>query len=154
MAHNTEGINDNLLKKANIDFTENITKIAIKFNIKKIIFLSSIGVNGSNTNNRKPFSLNDKCSPYNKYTESKLKAEQYLNKISKSNKIKIIVLRLPLVYGPGVGGSFKRLMHYCSMIPVNPFTSGSGIKSILSISNLFNVIEKCIYTDKIKYFSY
>ena len=36
MAHNTEGINDNLHKKANIDFTENITKIAIKFNIKRL----------------------------------------------------------------------------------------------------------------------
>jgi len=148
LAHNTQGISDNSLKKANVDFTEKITKLAIKFNIKKIIFLSTIGIYGSHTNNRKPFNLNDQNNPYNKYTESKVIAEQYLNKISKSNKIKIVILRLPLVYGPGVAGSFKRLLEYCSIIPINPFASGSGNKSLLSISCLFNVIEKCIYIDK------
>ena len=128
----------------NLKSTVELAKQCSIAGVKRMIFLSSIGVLGSNTNNRKPFLYSDKPNPTDNYALSKYEAEQELSKISKETGLEIVVIRPPLVYGPFAPGNLKRLIKIISYgIPL-PFSLINNKKSLVGIDNLINLITLCI----------
>ena len=131
-------------QKINVQGTYKLTELSAKAGVKRFIFLSTIGVLGNNTNNRSPFSINDQPNPVNNYSKSKYEAEKALLNLSKKYKLEIVILRLPLVYGPVFKGNLSRLLKLINFgIPL-PFAFITNKRSLIGIDNLIDLIITCI----------
>jgi nucleoside-diphosphate-sugar epimerase len=131
-------------KKINTDSTLNLAKQSAKSGVKRLVFLSSIGVNGNQ--NIHPFTESDKPNPQEPYAISKHKAEQGLFKISKKTGMEVVIIRPPLVFGAKAPGNFGRLLHWANAkhpIPL-PFGSVNNSRSLVALDNLVDFIIICI----------
>ena len=105
--------------------------------------MSSVKVNGESTVAR-PFSETDNPAPEDAYGISKREAEDALREISTLTGMEIVIVRPPLVYGPGVKGNFLRLMRLVGRgIPL-PLASISNQRSLVYLGNLVDAITACI----------
>lgn len=129
----------------NVECTKKIAEACVKSGVKRFIFLSSIGVLGVNTNGRRPFSNHDQPNPTEYYSKSKLEAEIELMKISKQSKLEVVILRLPLVYGPKPKGNMAKLLKLVNYNFPLPFKSIRNKRSFIGIDNLTDLIFNCIY---------
>jgi len=129
-------------RKINVEATLNLAKQAVKFGVKRFIFVSSIGVNGSY--NTRPFSEMDEVNPSEPYAISKLEAEQGLLALVKKTDMELIIIRPPLVYGVSAPGNFSRLLKWGSKgIPL-PFGAIDNQRSLVALENLVSFIIHCI----------
>jgi len=129
-------------RKVNVAGTEQLAWMAGKAGIRRFVFLSTIGVNGNTTHDR-PFTEEDKPHPYNPYTLSKFEAEQALLRIASETGMEVVIIRPPLVYGPGNPGNFLQLLHVIAKGWPLPFASIKNIRSFLFIGNLVDAIITC-----------
>ena len=94
----------------NTEITKKIAAQAAEAGVQKFVFLSSVKVNGENTQTE-PFSEKNDPAPKDAYGRSKLSAERALQRISENTKLACTSLRVPLVYGPGVKANVGALLH-------------------------------------------
>ena len=128
--------------KINTLGTLNLAQQAVKSNVKRFIFISSIGVNGNQT--LKPFREQDTPSPVDPYAISKHQAEQGLKKIAKETGLEVVIIRPPLVYGKNAPGNFKRLIDIVyKSIPL-PLGAINNKRSLIYIDNLVDLIANCV----------
>lgn len=131
-------------KEVNVLGTKNLAEQAAKVGVKRLIFLSSIGVNGIYTNEKQQFTNRDAPAPTEAYALSKLEAERQLCNVSSKTGLEIVILRLPLVYGPNVKGNFLRLMDLISAGFPLPLGKINNSRSFIGIDNLIDLILLCI----------
>ena len=121
-----------------------MAKEAVVSKVKRFIFLSSIRVNGNQSN--QPFLEIDTPNPQEPYAISKYEAEQGLFKISKKTRMEVVIIRPPLVFGAKAPGNFGRLLHWVNAkypIPL-PFGSINNSRSLVALDNLVDFIILCI----------
>ncbi|MCB9494755.1 MAG: NAD-dependent epimerase/dehydratase family protein [Desulfobacteraceae bacterium] len=128
--------------KVNCEGTRKLAEQAAENNVGRFIFLSTIGVNGSFTTDA-PFNENSKISPHNNYSMSKYMAELELLKTGRQTGMEIVILRPPLVYGPGVGANFLKLLNLVNRLSLLPFGNVSNKKSFIYLDNLCDAIISC-----------
>jgi len=125
-----------------------LAKVAAKKGVKKFIYLSSIKVNGENTDIGVCFDENTIEKPEGFYAESKFQGEKELQKISKKYNLSYTILRPTIVFGPGAKGSFKTLFKILSFgIPL-PFKDINNVRSMIGISNLIDILVLCIEDER------
>jgi len=130
-------------RRANVEGTVRLVQAAIAAGTKRFVFLSSIGVNGNASPPGRAFSEQDEPAPHNYYSQSKLEAEQEIRKISAGSKLETVIVRAPLVYGPGNPGNFLRLLHVVRKgIPL-PFASVKNCRSLIYLDNLVDALITC-----------
>ena len=135
-------------RKINVEGTLNLARQASSCGVKRFIFLSSIKVNGERTEKSSIFRYNDIPKPKDSYGISKWEAEKGLWKISKQTGLEVVIIRAPLVYGPGAKGNLRRLINLIkSRIPL-PFSLIENQRSLIGIDNLVNLITHCINDHK------
>ena len=122
--------------------TLNLANETFKKGMKRFIFISSIGVNGSNT--LVPFTENDVSSPQSYYAVSKHEAEESLKTLSTLLGFELVIIRPPLVYGLEAPGSFNKLLKLIQKTPFLPFALCNNKRSFISIDNLVDFIFVCI----------
>ena len=132
----------------NVLATENIAREAAKLNIKKFIFLSTVKVYGEKTLPENPFNNKTKLQPSDEYSRSKYKAENILKELSNKYGLKFLIIRIPLVYGPGVGANFLNLIKLVNLNFPLPFGNIRNKRSIIFVGNLADFIFKCIESKK------
>lgn len=121
--------------RLNASASEVLAKTAAAAGVRRFVFLSSIKVNGERTDEH-PFTIDDDPSPQDAYGISKWRAEQALQRVAESTGLNVVILRPPLIYGPGVGANFLRLMSLAhSGIPL-PFARIENRRSLVSTWNL------------------
>jgi nucleoside-diphosphate-sugar epimerase len=128
--------------KVNVEGTLNLARQAAKCGVQRFIFLSSIGVNGNN--NLKPFTDGDTQNPQNPYAVSKYEAEQGLLAIAKETGMEVVIIRPPLVYGPGVKANFASMMKWVNKNIPLPFGAIHNQRSLVALDNLVDFIIHCI----------
>ncbi len=129
-------------RKVNVFGTERLAQMAAKAGVKRFIFISSVKVNGEGSH--LPYTERDFPAPQDAYGVSKREAEDSLARISVETGLQVIILRLPLVYGPGVKANFKNLIKIAGAgIPL-PFKSIHNRRSFLYLGNLVDAIITCI----------
>jgi len=142
-----------IFNSVNFDGTKNLAEQAVKAGVKRLIFLSTIKVNGESTSKifdkinlrENKFFYSDIPKPQNIYSISKLKAEKVLWEISSKTGLEIVILRLPLVYGKFAKGNIERLINLIKIgIPL-PFGSINNKRSLIGIDNLIDLLIKCIH---------
>jgi nucleoside-diphosphate-sugar epimerase len=131
----------------NKEGTKHLAEQAVKAKVKRLIFLSSVKVNGESTGNFDDpiiFTNDDTPNPKDNYAISKFEAEQALWEIASKTNLEIVIVRLPLVYGKEVKGNLKRLIKLIkSKIPL-PFADIKNKRSLIGIDNLVDVLARCI----------
>jgi len=131
-------------RKVNVDSTLNLARQAIIAKVKRFIFISSIKVNGEMTLKSQPFTADDEYIPTDPYGLSKYEAEQGLLALAESSDMEIVIIRPPLVYGPGVKANFSSMMKWIKKgIPL-PFATLNNKRSLIAVDNLVNFITLCI----------
>ncbi|AFI83937.1 epimerase [Methylophaga nitratireducenticrescens] len=131
-------------RKLNVNATIELAGQAAKAGVKRFIFLSSIKVNGESTNNREAFTETDEPKPEDDYGQSKFEAEQALFELTKSSSMEVVIIRPPLVYGPGVKANFACMIKIIKKGLPLPFGSVSNQRSMLAIDNLVDFITLCM----------
>ena len=128
-------------RRVNTQGALTLARLAAARGVSRFVFMSSVKVNGEMTLDN-PFTENDVPLPTDPYAVSKLEAERGLAKIAAGTGLGCVVLRPPLVYGPGVKGNFLRLMMLVRRgIPL-PFASLANKRSLLYVGNLVSAIER------------
>lgn len=132
----------NLYHSINIDGTKQLAEQAASLGVRRLIFLSSIGVNGLNT--KKYFSNTDAPNPTEEYAMSKYEAEKVLIDVSKNTKLEVVIIRSPLVYGKSSPGNIKRLIKLINLGVPLPLDKIQNKRSFIGIDNLVDLLIKCI----------
>lgn len=129
-------------RRVNVAGTQHLANSAANSGVKRLVYVSSIKVNGEATLDA-PFSEKDEPNPQDPYGISKWEAEQALQRISQSTCLEIAIVRPPLVYGPGVGGNFVRMLGWIKKgIPL-PFASINNRRSMIYVENLADALVLC-----------
>lgn len=129
--------------RVNTHGTERLARQAADAGVGRLVYLSSIKVNGEGTDGRAPFSEKDTPSPADAYAISKWRAEEILGRVSKETGLEAVVIRPPLVYGPGVKANFLRLIRWVDRgIPL-PFGKVANKRSLVGLDNLVDLIVTC-----------
>ena len=145
VAHNKNNDMDEF-KKINVDGTLELARKALQTNVKRFIFISSIGVNGNSTHG-KAFTEQDTPNPTNDYTKSKYEAEKALAKLFENTHIDLVIIRPPLIYAHDAPGNFSKLLMLIKLGQFLPFGCTHNQRSFISIENLVSFITACIYHD-------
>lgn len=129
-------------RKVNLRGTERLARQAAQAGVKRFVFMSTIGVNGDNSGD-KPYKEEDVPHPHNPYSVSKYEAERALQKISVETGMEVVIIRAPLVYGPGNPGNFFSLLRIVSKgIPL-PLASIDNARSLVYVGNLVDALATC-----------
>lgn len=131
-------------ERVNVDLTLQLARQAATAGVRRFVFLSSIGVNGVKTEVGTAFSESDQPQPHNPYARSKLKAETGLRQIAKETGLEVVVIRPPLVYGPGVRANFAALMRAVQRGWPLPLGAVHNLRSMVAIDNLVDFIVTCM----------
>ena len=130
-------------RQMNVDWTERLARAAALQRVHRFVYLSSIKVNGEQT--VVPFTEQDPPKPQDPYGVSKWEAEQALARVSKQTGMEIVVIRSPLVYGPGVRGNFLQLLNIVRQgIPL-PLASIHNQRSLIYLGNLVDALARCVH---------
>jgi nucleoside-diphosphate-sugar epimerase len=131
-------------RRVNTLGTETLTRAAAHCGVKRLVFLSSIKVNGESALPDAPFDQASPVKPQNPYAISKWEAEQALTRVSAETGLEVVSLRCPLIYGPGVKGNFLRLLQAVDHgIPL-PLALARNRRSLIYLDNLTNAIATCL----------
>lgn len=131
----------------NIGGTLNLAKQAADVGVRRFIYLSTIKVNGEGQaldDRDGPYSELSSPSPEGPYAVSKWEAEQGLRDIERTTGMEVVILRPPLVYGPGVGANFLALLRWVDKGLPFPFGGVSNQRSLLFLGNLVDAIVLCV----------
>ena len=131
-------------RKVNVDGTLNLARQAAFADVKRFIFLSSIKVNGEETDLEHPFTEDETPLPVDPYGISKYETELGLYELAKKTGMEIVCIRPPLVYGPGVKANFLSMMRWLSLGVPLPFGAVYNKRSLVALDNLVDLIVTCI----------
>ncbi|MES2535052.1 MAG: SDR family oxidoreductase [Pseudomonadota bacterium] len=130
-------------RAVNVDATMNLARQAVAHGIRRFVFVSSVKVNGEGTTDR-PFSGADVPAPADPYGQSKLEAETALLALSRQSGLELVIVRPPLVYGPGVRANFLRLMQLVKLRMPLPFRNIHNRRSMVALDNLVDFLILCV----------
>jgi nucleoside-diphosphate-sugar epimerase len=136
------GVSDAELKRVNVDATARLAEAAAG-RVRRFVFLSSIKVHGEDSG-KGAYAETDALQPEDSYGRSKLQAERALTEIAARNRMELVLIRPPMVYGPGVKANFLRLLRWvASGLPL-PLASVRNRRSLVYLGNLVDAIARCV----------
>lgn len=127
----------------NRDGTLRLAEAAARCGVRRFIFISTIKVNGENTAGN-PFTADDPLMPCEPYSVSKAEAEEGLRKLATKGGMDVVIIRAPLVYGPGVKANFYKLMRLIESGFPLPLGAIHNKRTLVALDNLVDLIQVCI----------
>lgn len=140
--HDTVSDSRALYRATNTDATLNLARQAAQAGVKRFVFISSVKVNGEGRD--AAYSETDAPAPEDAYAISKWEAEQGLWQIAQETGLEVVVLRPPLVYGPGVKANFRRLIDTVARGWPLPLGAIRNRRSLLYLGNFVDAIRMCV----------
>lgn len=132
-------------RQVNVRGTLNLARQAAEAGVSRFVFISSIKVNGEFTDLGHPFTADQIPMPTDSYGVSKYEAEIELMKLSKETGMEVVIIRPPLVYGPGVKANFLSMMNWLWRgipLPLGGITKNR--RSFIFLDNLVDMIITCV----------
>jgi nucleoside-diphosphate-sugar epimerase len=123
-------------RRVNAAATISLAEAAREAGVRRLVYVSSIKVNGDEST--QPLTASDAVHPIGPYAVSKWEAEQSLMEMQ--SDIETVILRPPLVYGPGVKGNFRRLIEIVNARTPLPFANVNNKRSLIGVANLADAI--------------
>ena len=132
-------------RATNTHITLELARHAADAKVRRFVFVSSIKVNGEHTAAGKSFRASDAPCPEDNYGISKREAEDGLREIAAATGMEVVIVRPPLVYGPGVKANFAALMNAVKRglpLPLGSVTENR--RSLVALDNLVDLLITCI----------
>jgi nucleoside-diphosphate-sugar epimerase len=129
-------------REVNLDGTLNLARQAAEAGVKRFVFVSSVKVNGESTTTQ-PFRASDVPMPCDPYGQSKMEAEQALQQLGRDTGLEVVIVRPPLVYGPGVKANFLNLIKLVQKGVPLPFGRIRNFRSMVALDNLVDLLIVC-----------
>ena len=131
-------------RAVNVNGTFNLARQAAAAGVKRFVFISSVKVNGESTPSGEAFTEADVPNPQDAYGQSKHEAEQCLRQVSADTGMEVVIIRPPLVYGPGVKANLAALMRVVQRGWPLPLGAVHNRRSLVAMDNLVDFIFTCI----------
>lgn len=131
-------------RRVNVAGTLNLARQAADAGVRRFVFVSSVKVNGEETAPGQPFTEKDLPAPQDAYAVSKWEAEQELLKLATETGMETVIVRPPLVYGPGVEANFLVMLRWVARGVPFPFALLNNRRSFLAVENLVDLILLCL----------
>lgn len=142
LAHGRDGGDPAALRRVNVDGTLALADAAVQAGVRRFVFVSSVGVHG-NASPEGPLREDSPLRPEAAYAESKRAAEVALRDRFRSSATELVIVRPPLVHGPGAPGNPARLLRLVrSGLPL-PLASVRNRRSFVSVANLCAALLRC-----------
>lgn len=135
-----------IYRSVNTQGTLKLALQAAESGVRRFVFVSSVKVNGERTLPNILFKSSDLPSPEDPYGISKCEAEEGLRQIGRETGMEIVVVRPPLVYGPGVKGNFSAMLMWLWRgfpLPLGAITENR--RSLVALDNLVDLLLTCVY---------
>lgn len=123
--------------------TEQLARAAAAQGVRRFIYMSTVKVMGEETRDT-PFSETDTPDPGDAYGVSKLAGEQALLRVAGESSLEPVILRPPLVYGPGAKGNMLSLLKLCRLVPLLPLGGINNQRSLIFVGNLADAVCACL----------
>jgi len=130
-------------RKANVVTTVELANRAVETGVRRFVFMSTIKVIGEETAPRCRFKPDDQPAPQDPYAISKWEAENGLLEIARKTGLEVIIIRSPIVYGPGVKGNFASLIRWVNSGVPLPLGAIHNCRSMLALDNLVSFAAVC-----------
>ena len=132
-------------RRVNVEGTANLARQAASAGVRRFVYLSSIKVNGEFTEVGQPFTADDMPATEDPYGISKHEAEQLLRQIAAETGMEVVIIRPPLVYGPGVKANFEAMMRWLVRgVPLPLASVTHNRRSLVALDNLVDLIVTCL----------
>jgi UDP-glucose 4-epimerase len=132
-------------REVNVNGTLKLAGQAAQAGVRRFVYVSSIKVSGEFTDVGKPFAADGVPAPQDPYGVSKHEAEELLRKIAIETGMEVVVIRPPLVYGPGVKANFKSMMRWLARgVPLPLAAVTENRRSLVALDNLVDLIVTCL----------
>ncbi len=133
-------------RRVNVKATINLARQAVTAGVKRFIYLSSIKVNGEQTYANRCFTADSVAAPQDPYAVSKFEAEEALKRLGAETGMEIVIIRPPLVYGPGVKANFASMMRWLARgIPLPLAAMIHNRRSMVALDNLIDLIVTSLH---------
>ena len=142
--HETAGEALAAYRAVNVDGSRRLAEQAAAAGVRRLVYLSSIKVNGEQTALGAPFLRSDTPAPQDTYGVSKSEAEQALWEVSTKTGLEVVVVRPPLVYGSGVKGNLARLLKLVRLGFPFPLGTLQNKRSLIGLDNLVDLLIRCV----------
>jgi nucleoside-diphosphate-sugar epimerase len=132
-------------RRTNVEGTLNLARQAVEAGVRRFVFVSSIKVNGEETEGDRIYRPDDRPNPQDPYGVSKYEAEIGLRDIARQSRLEVVIVRPPLIYGPGVRANFAALMKAVARglpLPLGAVTDNR--RSLIAVDNLCSLLIRCI----------
>ena len=132
-------------RRVNVEGTLCLARQAATAGVRRFLFVSSIKVNGESSQLGHPFTADQPSAPGDPYGVSKCEAEDSLRALSQDSGMEVVIIRPPLVYGPGVKANFLAMMRWLWRgipLPLGGITENR--RSLVFLENLVDLIITCI----------
>lgn len=141
--HDTTNDTMSAYRTINVFGTRRLAEQAAALGVRRLVFLSSVKVNGERTEYDAPFVASHIPNPEDSYGLSKLEAEEVLWQVAEKTGLEVVIIRSPLVYGPEVKGNLRRLLRYIEMGVPLPLGAVTNQRSMLGLNNLVDLLFCC-----------
>lgn len=131
-------------RRVNVNGTLSLARHAAAAGVRRFVFLSSIKVCGESTPPDAPFAETAVPNPQDPYGLSKLEAEHGLLELSRVSGMQVVVLRPPLIYGPGVRANFLSMMRWLRRGVPLPLGGIENRRSLIGVGNMVDLICACL----------
>jgi nucleoside-diphosphate-sugar epimerase len=131
-------------RRVNVEGTMNLARQAAAAGVRRFVFISSIKVNGESTPLNHPYSEEDTPVPVDPYGISKYETEEGLCRLATETGMEVVIIRPPLVYGPGVKANFQSMMRWLMCGVPLPLGGIHNKRSLVALDNLVDLIVTCI----------
>ncbi|MFH7321191.1 NAD-dependent epimerase/dehydratase family protein [Desulfurivibrio sp. D14AmB] len=128
----------------NVDGTINLARQAVAAGVRRFVFVSTIKVNGEFSEKGRPFTAEDLPRPVGAYALSKQAAETGLRRLAGESGLEVVIVRPPLVYGPGVKANFQTMMRWLKWGVPLPFGAIDNRRSLVALDNLVDLLGLCL----------
>lgn len=130
-------------RRINVGGTQSLARAAARAGVRRLVHVSSIKVLGERSLPGSPLSASSPPAPEDAYGVSKWEAEQALQSVAAQTGLQTVVVRPPLVYGPGVKANFLRLMQAVQRGVPLPLASVDNRRSMVALDNLTDLLAVC-----------
>lgn len=131
-------------RRVNVEGTLNLARQAAEVGVSRFVFVSSVKVNGEATPPGCPFHADDAPLPVDAYGVSKMEAEHGLRDIAAKTGMDVVIVRPPLVYGPGVKANFRAMMSWLRKGVPLPLGAIRNQRSLVALDNLVDLLVTCL----------
>jgi nucleoside-diphosphate-sugar epimerase len=129
-------------RRVNTEGSKVLMRAAIDSGVKRLVFVSSIGVNGDVTDDQ-GFSEESAVAPHKDYAVSKYEAELALQELAEGSGIELVIVRPPLVYGVGVKGNFAKLLGLVAKGLPLPLGLTNNRRTLVGVESLASFLVCC-----------